>query len=204
MRAAPRALVVSIMAGVVPIPALGGGKHEAVRLFTPHYWLFATIIKPHERPQEARESPGRLAGALGTGDGQVMQNGLRRMVFHRSGGAFSMTLGGTVVFGQAEATVNPDAAPGARTLSPEELAMFERLDMTGLRSWAASASQVGQPDRYQYDVVLELAQAAPVELRFYEGPELTSNQDVPGLGDLAAWVRNEIAAIWKRKATPQP
>jgi hypothetical protein len=133
-----------------------------------------------------------------------MQNELRRMVFQRSGGAFPMVVGGTVVFEQAEATVHPDGAPGTRPLSPEERAMFERLDMAGLRSWAASGPLISQPDRYQYDIVLELAHAAPVVLRFHEGAGLALDQNVPGLGDLVAWVRNEIAAIWKRKATPQP
>ena len=133
-----------------------------------------------------------------------MQNGLRRVIFQRSGGSFHMVVGGTVSFEQAGATVASEAAPGTRTLSPEELTMFERLDVVRLRSWAASAPQIGQPDRYQYDVTLELADAAPLKLQFHEGPGFASNQDVSGLGDLAAWVKNEAAAIWKRKATSQP
>jgi len=115
-----------------------------------------------------------------------------------------MVLSGTIEFSSTQATVSgaPPSAP--RTLSPDERSMFAQLDIPALRSWSASAPQAGQPDRYQYDVTLEVANAAPVSLRFHEGSIDALKQQVAGLGDLAAWVRSETAALWKQKTTPRP
>jgi hypothetical protein len=132
-----------------------------------------------------------------------MQNGLQRVSFQRSGGSFHMVLSGTVEFSSEQATVSSAPPAASRTLSPDETSMFAQLDIPALRSWSASSPQAGQPDRYQYDVTLEIANADPVSLRFHEGSTGASGQPVAGLGDLAAWVRSETAALWKQKTAPR-
>lgn len=133
-----------------------------------------------------------------------MQNGLRRLQFERSGGSFPLSLKGTVDFDGPQGHISAVSLAAMRPLSAEERTMFARLDIPALRAWGVSSSQMGQPDRYQYDVTLDVADGAPVSLRFYENSIDGLKAQDASLGDLAAWVRSATTEIWKQKIAPRP
>lgn len=137
-----------------------------------------------------------------------MPNGLLRLRFERSGGLVPLTVGGSVAFHEDQGEVAADAGgDDRRTLSQDELGLFKKLDVEALGASAFSAeggAAPGQPDRYQYDVVLETKSGRRVALRFGEQPAPALNGAAHGLGDLAEWVRREVAEIWKKKTAQKP
>lgn len=152
-----------------------------------------------------------MAGNTETGDtkgGPLMPNGLSRIRFERSGGLVHLTISGSVSFHDDHAEAAADTAGDHRQLAEDELNVFKRLDLDALGSSQFSAEGAdasgqispGQPDRYQYDVVLETRSGRSVVLRFGEQPASALDSAASGLGDLALWVRREVEAIWKKKA----
>jgi hypothetical protein len=130
-----------------------------------------------------------------------MQNDLRRVLFERSGGPLHLSVGGVVTFHDGTAEVLSSSGQGRRELTPEERQLFEKISHRKLDASASGRGSPGPPDRYQYDLVLEGADGQRTELRFYEEPASALNEKVPGLGDLAAWIRQEVATIWKEQST---
>jgi hypothetical protein len=160
-------------------------------------WLLVTVppaVASQYHPGAATETQGA----------QVMPTSLQRIDFERSGGPIHLTLHGTVRFQGQAALVTSDPGNYRRELAPDEVQFFDRLDLSALGRAAGTNPSAGSPDRYQYDVVIARAGGERTELRFREEPVADLNQQAPGLGDLAQWVRREIGAIWKQRGAANP
>ena len=140
---------------------------------------------------------------------EAMASPLRSVAFERSGGLYHQPIGGAVRFDSGTAELHSDFTGGGRPLTADERQMFERLDVAALAGspydLAHGAGRPGPADGYQYDVGLEAADGHKIGLRFHEEPAETLDKAAPGLGSLAAWVRREIAELWRQKANaPRP
>lgn len=173
--------------------------------------LIARQTAPWAEPAGRQEQS--TSGKTETGDtkgGPLMPNGLLRLRFERSGGLVSLPVSGSVSFhdDHGEVAADADAAGDRRQLAHDELGVFKALDLDALHasnfSAASGQEAAGQPDRYQYDVVLETHGGRSITLRFSEQPAHALNSATKGLGDLADWVRRESGEIWKKKAARKP
>lgn len=144
-----------------------------------------------------------------TGKGaQLMPSPLKRIRFERSGGFYHQPIGGTILFHDDSAEVTSGFAGGSRTLSQPELRRLQALDLAAIGSSALvqgrGAVQPGPPEGYQFDVTIETADGHETALRFHEEAPDRLDRESPGLGDLAAWIRREVAALWRKKAGAPP
>ena len=140
---------------------------------------------------------------------EAMASRLMSVDFERSGGFYHQPIGGAVRFDRETAQLHSDFTGGGRPLSADEVQLFERLDVAALAGspydLARGAARPGPADGYQYDVALDTADGRKVGLRFHEEPAEVLDKAAPGLGELAAWVRREVAELWRQKAgAPRP
>ena len=132
-----------------------------------------------------------------------MPSPLQRVAFERSGGFYHQPIGGAVSFHDGAADIASDFTGGTRPLTEAELRQFQALDLAALGASAFALGHgrptPGPPDGYQYDVTIETADGAKIALRFHEEAPDLLDKAAPGLGDLAIWVRHEVAALWRQK-----
>jgi hypothetical protein len=139
---------------------------------------------------------------------QLMTSPLTRIGFERSGGFYHQPIGGAVSLQGGAGEVASDFTGGSRPLSEDELRQLQALDLAALAAspfaLGHGGPRPGPPEGYQYDITIETADGRRTVLRFHEEPPEILDRATPGLGALAAWVRAEVAVLWRQKAGARP